>query len=290
MTVLPPDAARRRCDQLAQALAALRLNRLQPPWRPLAAHLRATALRPDGEGQALSPASGWPAPDEWLRVRVDHQLAADLRPALAPLAEAGEPGAVRRLAYLDALARMAPLPAGPQVSAALIEHGADGSRFEVVIDRFDLDVPAFVRWTLRLVEHGARRLSADDLAARAAPWFTARLAALARQPAATALALLNAEAGLEVESLTRGEVGPAIPRLPGTSGPALTASLTRASQDLHRTSVDDPLAATVLAPTQRLPFGLSHHRKWAVPADGLDAWRAWLDARGSRNLVYTYRT
>ena len=270
---------------LQHALRALRLNRHFPDWRPIRAHLGGIAVRPAGEPHLkVDPDSGWPHPDEWLRVRADHRLAADLLARLAPLASAGDPNVSRKKDYLQALQCIQPMRGGG-VKVSLIEQGRDTSRFEIVVDRIVLGRPVFVRWTLRLSESGAKRLAPDALAARASAHFERRLQRLATQDAVAAMLLLRAEDGLTVEEIVRGEVGPVV-RV--GSSVRLTAVLSRAAPSLRRTSVDDPLAKAMTIPNADAGFGLSHHRKWAAPRAEVSTVKQWLRGQGSKNIVYGY--
>lgn len=282
--VLPPDAAVRHVRALQAGLRALRLNRHFPAWRDIAAHLDGVAILPPGEGLALCEA-GWPAPDAWLRVRIDQRLADELLARLAGLEAAGDAPAMAKARYLRALCAVTALSRG-ELSVALIERGEGRARFEVILDRIELSVPSLVRWTLRLSEPEGERLEAGDLTARATERFTRRLQALTTQPALAATLLLESEDGVVVEELVRGEVGPC--RVVDGM-PWLSAVLSRISRALPETSMDDPLAAGMAIPRSDAGLRLSHHRKWAVPRAAQADARAWLDALGSRNLVYAYR-
>ncbi len=268
---------------LERALRALRLNACYPPWRALAGHLRAASTAAPGQGLALCPHTLWPHPDEWLRAVIDRELAPSLLPQLAPLVSAGDVAAARKAAYLQALLE-AGAPVRSQVSAALVERAEEGLRLEVVIDRQVPEGPRFERWTFRLTD-ARGRLESGGGGARLEAGLERQLLALCEGPAAAAAAALLDDRALSLEELVRGEIGPA---LRGGGGPALTAALERAAPHLTRTHVDDPLAGEVAVPEAGAGFGLSRQRKWAAPTADREAWRAWLDERGSRNLIYTY--
>ncbi len=289
MPELPAHEAEAWVARLCAGLAALRLNKHFPPWRAVAAHLSATAVLPPGEALSICENTGWPHRSAWLRVRADHGLAPQLLPRLAHLEAKGDAPSMQKGEYLRAMAAAVPLQDRP-LRAALVRREQGVALYEVVLDRLDLALPAFVRWTVRLVERdtGGQRFSVGELETRASAQFVGRMRLLATQPAAAALAALQAESGVEVEELVRGEIGPIVGLDADTPPDHLTAVLSRVSTTLKRTSVDDPLAEAVLAPGATLHFGLSRHRKWAVPVGAVAARRAWLDGRGSRNLVYTY--
>ena len=109
---------------------------------------------------------------------------------------------------------------------------------------------------------------------------------------ALAFAALAAE-GLEVHEVTRGAIGPAVcgsagPQLLPLGRPALSASLERASRDLERVRVDDPLPDAITLPADGAGFGLVAARKWAVAHPDRPAVLSWFRDRGLRALVYGY--
>ncbi|MFT4975700.1 MAG: hypothetical protein ACI8S6_001587 [Myxococcota bacterium] len=271
-------------DSLQRGLRALRLNRHFPPWRDISAHLGGVGVLPPGEDLRLDEDSGWPHPEEWLRVRVDQRLAPQLLARLQPLVDARDPDSVAKADYFTAMLAAAPIGEG-RVSVGLIEQSSATSRFEIVVDRLELGRPVFVRWTLRLAEAGAERLAAGAIESHASEHFTRRLQRLASQDAVSAMLLLRAEPGLEVEEIVRGEIGPLQPH---PDGVRLSAVLSRAAPNLARTSVDDTLTTQMTIPNEDAGFGLSHHRKWAAPKASLSLFKHALRESGSRNIVYSY--
>lgn len=256
----------------AAAVEALRLNRQFPDWERVREHLRAihrscfnlesSDTSPDGSGLRLDPRSGLPVPRAWIRARVEAELA-------------GAAGL---------------LPAR-EVHVALRNVRDGRASYAVRVDRLDVVSATVARYTLILADRPGRNVSEGELALRAADGFRAKLELLSTQDAALAFAALT-EAGLEVEDVVRGVVGPAL--VPGragieipASGLVLSACLERASLDLQGQRVDDPLIDTIVLPANAR-FGLTRARKWAAPAADVPAVRAWLDARNSRGLVYGY--
>jgi hypothetical protein len=73
------------------------------------------------------------------------------------------------------------------------------------------------------------------------------------------------------------------------SAPLLSACLERASLDLSDGFLDDPLADSVVIPSEQQLFGVARSRKWAVAVDDVESFRGWVYGRGSRGLVYGYR-
>lgn len=254
------------------ALEALRLNRQYPDWERVRAHLLAiqqssfTLDSSDTDsnvsGLRLDPRSGLPVPRAWIRARVEAELA-------------GTAGL---------------LPAR-EVHVALRNVHDGRASYAVRVDRLDVVSATVARYSLILSDRPGRNVSEGELALRAADGFRAKLELLSTQDAALAFAALT-EAGLEVEDVVRGVVGPAI--VPGVtavelpvSGLVLSACLERASIDLTGQRVDDPLIDTIVLPANAR-FGLTRARKWAAPTAEVPALRAWLDARTSRGLVYGY--
>jgi hypothetical protein len=278
--VLRGEAARAWAGDVARGLGALRLNQHFPPWQRLAAWVRAIAAR--GEVR-LDARSGLPTPREWLRLRVDRDLAG---PALAELATVDE----KRLgpddrALLDArrkaLIEVQALEDVPlrEVHYALRDQDGGRESWLVRVDRFDLATATIARYTL--VTWGKPGKAVLEL--------------LSTQDAALAFAVLRDREGVDVEEVVRGVVGPgALPDRCGPEaivglplcGPTVSACLERASLDVARGVVDDPLAGTVVVPGEGETFGISRQRKWAAPKRGVEPLKRWLSDRGSRNLVY----
>lgn len=280
-----PEQALRWCQDVGRGLEALRLNRQYPPWDAIRDHVAAVGVpQPEGCRLALCPTTGWPHPSEWLRVRVDHRLAPDLLERIRHIEAAGDPLAIAKATYLRAMAACRPLQDG-ELRVALVRREAEGVRFQVVLDRLETGLPAFVRWTIRLLDRGARSFAADEMAPRAHASFTRRLVALTSQPVPEAMVLLAADADLEVEEMIRGEVGPL---LESEAGPMVTAGLGRAAPTLQGVGVDDPLQDRIHVPSALAGFGYTFQRKWAVPRVAVDATTAWLRKLGSKGVVYGY--
>jgi len=273
---------------LCAALPALRLNHSFPPWRPIQAHLAALQLPVPGHPLIQAPDTAWPHPDAWLRVRVDGALADELLPVLRPLAAGGDARAKARVAYLEAIRTVVPLEEAVW-QVRLIGHDTTHLRVEITLDQHILAAPILRRTTLRIATVQGGPITEQGHTLVLDPELERRIAEAAAAPARGVLRL--SEWG-EVESLTVGEVGPA---RNGLRGPWLSAVLTRVSESLDRTWVDDALLdsasgdALVELPRPDRPERLSRQRKWAVPRADVSAVRGWLAQRGSRNLHYTYR-
>jgi len=279
-------------DPLLAATHALRLNRSFPDAERFAEHLRLAASFTDGP----DPVSGLPRARAWSRVRAEAQTAADrladlarFRAAHLPAGEAEALRAKRR--RLADLADAALLPAR-EVTVQLRRREGDRAHYLVVVDRQDLATGMVARYTLLLSDVPGPRIPDGELALAAREAFADRLELLGTQDAALAFAALAAE-GLDVHEVTRGVVGPAVvgsagPQLLPLTRPALSACLERASRDLDRVRIDDPLPDAVTLPAVDADFGLVAARKWAVAAVDRDPVRDWFTVRGLRALVYTY--
>lgn len=253
------------------ALRALRLNRLHVDWKAVADHAEAT-----GE-------SGWPDGEAWLRVRVDQRLAPEMLARLQAL-EGEDPGAAAKAAWFRRLQATRLLP--DEVSTlGLVQSEGDTTVFEWVLDRFDLATPTFVRWTLRLAA-GRTHVSRNEGDVLPTPTLARRVRVLSSHSAMELALSLDDLPDMDVIEVCRGELGPV---RPGPGGPWLSASTSRVAAHVRRVMVDDPLQHGMLVPDAGSGVGLSHQRKWAVPHADVGTARQWLDAQGSRNLVYSFR-
>lgn len=254
--------ARTYVARLGRALDALRLNRQYPDWERVRAHL---AAMPGPAGLRVDRASGLPVPREWIRVRVEAELA-----------------------------NQAGMLAARDVAVQLRNRTGDRASYAVRVDRIDVATGTVARYSLILSDRPGRVVSDGELALEAGERFRKRLELLSTQDAALAFAALRDQEGLEVEEVVRGVVGPAAYRgcgpaeLSGLDGPILSACLERASLDVSQRAVDDPLATSVVVPSAGQTFGLSRSRKWAAPEAAVPAVRAWLATKNSRGLVYGY--
>lgn len=260
--VLGEASARVYVRDLGRALDALRLNRQYPDWERVRDHLAAAAGR---AGLRIDRASGLPVPREWIRVRVEAELA-------------GRAGML----------------AAREVQVQLRSRSAERASYAVRVDRLDVATGTVARYSLVLSDAPGRVVSDGELELQAGERFRKRLELLSTQDAALAFAALRDQEGLDVEEVVRGVIGPAVHAGCGPSdltafeGPILSACLERASVDLAERRVDDPLVASVVVPAEKQPFGLARSRKWAAPRASVAQLRVWLAARGSRGLVYGY--
>lgn len=273
----------RRCRQLVAALGALRLNHAYPPAAALAEHLRGVMTLPPGARLRRCPTTGWPHPDEWLRVRADRELAPSLLPRLDVLAAAGDRRSAERAAALRALDAVSPLKDEPP-ELALVDDAPEGLTAQLSVTLYDLSAPRFVRLVARLIDPARRHLRLDGPVVRASDALKARLTAAAERGAVGAARLLNAD-GVRVVELGLGAIGPVTE---GDHGVKLSACLSRLTADLPQHHIDDPLAPELPVPDASDGLRLSHQRKWAVAAEDLAVHRAELTRKRSKNLSYGY--
>jgi len=263
------------------SIAALRLNQHFPSTGPWLAHSEEFMEL----GFSIRTDTGMPDPTLW------HRSEAARRMAVETLAQ---PGPWPDQLYLQRLAGLPRIPLH-EFKIDLRKRTAERADYRVVLDCLDNHTGLFSRYTL-LISHAPGHAITDrwlELEASAA--FTQRLAFLSHQDAAVAFAALHALDGFEVDEVVRGTLGPMVgpacgPTLREFSSEGLiaSASLERASRELHGLRVDDPLALAITAgPTEF--FGVHRQRKWAVPFAQVEPVREYLRARGAKNLVYGYK-
>ena len=273
----------RRCRQLIAALGALRLNHAYPPAGALAEHLQGVMTLPPDARLRRCPTTGWPHPEEWLRVRADRELAPSLLPRLDVLAAAGDRRSAERAAALRALTGIRALKDEPP-ELALVDDAPEGLTAQLSLTLYDLSAPRFVRLIVRLIDPARRHLRLDGPSVRASEPLRVRLASAAERGAVGAARLLTAD-GVRVVELSLGGIGPITD---GDHGVKLSASLSRLSAELPQHHIDDPLSPELPVPDASAGLRLSHQRKWAVPAEDLIEHRAELARRRSKNLSYGY--
>jgi len=278
--------------ELETAARALRLNRSFPDVDRFVTHLRHAAAL----GDPPDPHTGMPPARAWSRVRAEAQTAAERLASLHARAPRGLPAEAqaeldRQQRRLTTMASAELLPAR-QVQVQLRHREGAIASYRVTVDRLDVATALAARYTIILQDQPGARVPEGRLALRASEAFTDRLELLGTQDAAMAFAALQAE-GLDVHEVVRGAIGPAVqgaagPQLLPLTRPALSAVLERASRDLEKVRVDDPLPDAVTLPTAQAGFGLVAARKWAVASPDLGPVKAWFRARGLRALVYPY--
>lgn len=150
----------------------------------------------------VDPASGLPSLRELLRIRADHEIAADFLAHHAKMLPA-KAEYYRRVGAADVLE-------ASQLAVRL--RGRDGrqARFEVVHDRIDAALGCFVRFTIQLEQTGGKRhvaLARGDLSEPTARFRTV-VERYSGADAELALLLLADLPDVRVTEVIRGQIGP----------------------------------------------------------------------------------
>lgn len=223
---LNEEEADRYVRQFSGIIRAARLNNQYPESRRLAGHV--AALGSDihkglYESLQLNAQSGLPTYREWTRVQTDVTIAADQlrqlggREQLAARAGGAREGSIhhKQLAKYDYYERIQSLPLAPlgnmQVLLRRVEPGERRAHFHVVFDKLDVS-GLFVRYTIDLAqEHsgwGRPAVVLDDETAAYTEDFKALIYRFSSFDAEFTFAKLTAVAGLSVERVVKGTVGP----------------------------------------------------------------------------------
>lgn len=171
--------------QLGGALKALRLNRHFPPWRHVAAHLRAI---PCHKPVRWSQKSGLPASTEWMELAAARELAPSQLHRWQP-SEGDAPNTAKRIAAeRHRLAMLAALPDLPhrQITVRLRQRAGDHASYLIVVERFDPTTVTIARYTLIMNDRPGTNVSDGELELRAAEHFHTALCSLTTQDAALA--------------------------------------------------------------------------------------------------------
>ena len=224
---------------------------------------------------------GWPKIDYWRQVRADQRIAKHLCEQLLPLQF--QPEIAAKLHYLEQLERTPIIVDEVYEQVHLIHETKEEIVVQVIVDRWAFDVPSVVRWTLQLREKKGGNFSTQVLQSQTTDFFSRQLRQLSWNDACFVLRRLQDI--VQVEELTRGEIGPI--QL-DAKRPSVAALLTRLSPSISRVFIDDPLADSIAGPAENSGFGMSHQRKWAVPRHLVGEHKAWLRTQHSKNIVYGY--
>jgi hypothetical protein len=199
-------------DERADGYVAILLHLLRvarpgahyPDARRLAAHV--ARLGPAGSHGVhrtldVDPVSGLPTLRHLLRVHAEREVALAARAA-------GEPWPAARRAHYAALAADEVVPPS-RVDVRLRRREGRTSFLEVVHDRIDGASGCFVRFTVHLRQARSRvaRVTEDDTT-EPTERFVALMERHAGADAELALLLLSDVAGVRVEEVVRGQIGP----------------------------------------------------------------------------------
>jgi hypothetical protein len=308
-----------------RVLRAARLNTQYPDARALASHVGALApevhrgLYP---GLEVDLRSGLPSYKEWTRVQTDVRIAAEQlrglghRDALVSRAGRGSEIHARQLAkhgYYSDLAGASLAPLGEMtVALRRVEPEARRASFRVVLDKLDAR-GFFVRSSIDLAQTSdawtERAVVLGDDAARQTEGFQSLIYELASLDSELTFITLTTTAGLEVERVVKGTVGPFC--FAWTRGPedvtrvlaggrfVAMFALDMASIDLASDRDNDPFEDLVFerfSPEARREYERTRERhgykvfkdrKLVVSADLVSDVRSICAARGTRNVVYS---
>lgn len=234
---------------LLHLLAVARPGALYTDARRLAAHV--SLLGPSGSHGVhrtldVDPVSGLPTVRQLVRVHAERAVALEGRAS-------GERVPASRRAYYDALAA-AEVLAPSSVDVRLRRREGRASFLEIVHDRIDAASGCLVRFTVHLRQAGGRAARvAEDAVAEPRRRFVTLLERHAAADAELALLLLSEIAGVTVEEVVRGQVGPLTfagtdvppllaPAIEGAPGAfVLHLALERAGTDVAEDRCRDPL-------------------------------------------------
>lgn len=212
-----------------------RLNNQYPESRRLGGHVAALGSDMHGglyESLQLNAQSGLPTYREWTRVQTDVTIAADQlrqlggRAQLAARAGGASEGSIhhKQLAKYDYYDKIQSLPLAPLGNMQVLLRRVDSTRrcahFHVIFDKLDVS-GLFVRYTIDLAqEHsgwGRPAVVLDDETAAYTEDFKALIYRFSSFDAEFTFAKLTAVAGLSVERVAKGSVGPIY--VPGVERP-----------------------------------------------------------------------
>lgn len=222
-TVLTGDAERQYIDRLLRIIRAARLNLYYPDARAVRAHIEAMGPKIHQglyDGIEINLKSGLPTYKTWTRVQTDVTLAPDqlrqLGPREAMMAKA-KPGTIheKQLKKIDYYTKLIdrPLATLGSMNVALKRIDPDTQRawFHVVLDKLDVS-GLFVRYVIELSQQSAaftkQVVTLDDETASHTEEFQSLIYQFTSLDAEFTFTKLNAIAGLEVERVAKGVIGP----------------------------------------------------------------------------------
>jgi hypothetical protein len=324
--VSPTRAERRRplrgadLESYAQTAARLvlagRLSRHYPDPYGAAEYLRAmapSARSGVSEEAVLDLTTGMPGLKDLIALQADRAISADFIKQAEARQAAGDALNQRlqdKLAYYRRLAAL-DLPPLTRLELKLrrVDPEAGSASFEAVFDRYDASEPGFVRYTLLLEQQdqgwGKAFLKRSGDYSRQTAEFRARIEKVAQDDSELAFLLMGQVAGVRVEEVTRGRIGPLwSPWAPAPVGwltPeafALHLPLDQASVNLAADRDNDPFAtiyrrflssesrSLVEEAAAGLGYRVQKDRKFVCSPGGAALLRQRLGESGTQNLVY----
>ncbi len=305
------------CENLSAAIRAARLNQSFPKSRLLCASIN--AMGPDfhhgfRDDLKVDGYSGLPVYSEWTLLQADQQIAIQSLHKMKSLAELCEKAKTHeneiftrqwiKRKYYENLkgAQFSPIS---QTSASLRGKRGATTAFSVVLDKLDVN-SLFLRYSIDLVQNAnaqALQLSTDEVAlqSEALKSLVYRFASL---DAKYTFITLGAIAGLRVEKVTKGTIGPVF--FPGgkdipdwltgfvnTKGMVASFGVEIAATNIVESSSNDPLfpehpnriSGDVNLDSK---FSFFRDRKFAVEKKNVRALRSILEVKGYKSIVYGF--
>lgn len=296
------------CEQLAGAIRSARLNQFYPDSRLMISNIN--AMRPSyhfgfHESLEVDALSGLPTYREWTLLQADLKVARESVYKMGTLAELEQKAEshsntifgkqLKKKKYYTNLLKLKPAPIGD--TNARLRGKEDGlTSFLVRLDKLDVN-NLFLRYSIDLTqsEGDTLSLSVDDVAKEsdAMQSLVYRFASL---DAKYTFITLDAIAGINVEKVTKGTIGPVF--FPGaedipdwlegfvnTHGIVASFGIEMAAIDIADNSSNDPLFPES-AEQRNATFRLFRDRKFVVKRDSVKAFRDLLGKQGYKSIVY----
>ncbi len=295
------------CDQLSGAIKAARLNQFYPDSRLTISNI--DAMKPSyhfgaHENLKVDLTSGLPTYHEWTLLHADQKVAAESVYKMGTLSELEEKAAnhsnaifekqLRKKKYYTNLLKLKPAPLGDTTSR--LRGRKEGvTSFLVCLDKLDVN-NLFLRYSIDLSQTSGESLilSADEVATESDSMqsLVYRFASL---DARYTFITLDAMAGIKVEKVTKGTIGPVffqggknIPQwlneFVNSHGMVASFGIEMAALDIVDNSSNDPLFPE--NSEQNTPFRIFRDRKFVVAKEKVSIFRELLRKEGYKSIVY----
>ncbi len=305
---LSNDQSKQYCEQVAGAIRAARLNQFYPNSRSLISNIN--AMHPTyhfgfHESLKVDASSGLPTYREWTVLQADQKVAEESVYKMGTLAELEQKAAshenpifdkqLKKKKYYTELLKLKPAPIGDTTSR-LREKGAGLTSFLVCLDKLDVN-NLFLRYSIDLTQSSGDTvsLSADDVAT-SSDSMQSLVYRFASLDARYTFITLDAIAGINVEKVTKGTVGPIF--FPGgknipswlvdfvnAHGMVASFGIEMAAVDITDNSSNDPLFPESIE-QKNAHFRLFRDRKFVVARDKVTVFRELLSKQGYKCIVY----
>ena len=296
------------CEQLCGAIRSARLNQFYPNSRLMMSNI--SAMRPSyhfgfHEKLEVDALSGLPTYREWTLLKADHKVALESVYKMGTLAELEQKAAnhenpifdkqLKKKKYYTNLLKLKPAPIG-DTSARLRGKGDGITSFLVRLDKLDVN-NLFLRYSIDLTQSAgdSLSLSSDDVATESDSMqsLVYRFASL---DARYTFITLDAIAGINVEKVTKGTIGPVF--FPGAEnipnwlegfvnehGLVASFGIEMAALDITDNSSNDPLFPESVE-QKNASFRLFRDRKFVVARDKVKIFRELLSKQRYKSIVY----